>query len=66
MHASNGHLDLVWQKQAGRPADVASVEVIPPSGWKLASAQVGKAQLPDPVSTDLSVDRAFAFTFRRS
>jgi hypothetical protein len=66
MHASNGRLDLVWQKQAGRPADLASVEVTPPSGWKLASAQVGKAQLPDPVSTNLSVDRDFAFIFRRS
>jgi hypothetical protein len=66
MHASNGHLDLIWQKQAGRPADVASVEVTPPAGWKLTSAQVGKAQLPDPLSTDLSIDRAFAFTFRRS
>jgi hypothetical protein len=66
MHTSNGHLDLIWQKQAGRPADVASVEVTPPAGWKLTSAQVGKAQLPDPLSTDLSVDRAFAFTFRRS
>ena len=66
MHASNGRLDLLWQKQAGRPADPITVEVSPPTGWKLTGAQMGKAGAADPVTTDLSVDRAFAFTFASS
>jgi hypothetical protein len=64
MYPSNGGLHLIWQKQAGRPADAATVEVTPPWGWKLATAQVGKAKESDPITTDLSVDRAFTFTFQ--
>lgn len=64
MHTSSGHVVLLWQKQAGRPNDPVTVQMEPPRGMKLASATVGKAVESDPLTTDLSVDRAFAFTFR--
>lgn len=66
MRPSNGHLEILWQKQAGRPGDPVTVEVTPPSGWHLTAAQLGKVALADPIKSDLSTDRLFVFALRRS
>lgn len=63
----DGQFRLLWQKQAGRPADPISVELLPAGGWKLLSAKEGSAPVATGlVGTDLSIDREFLFKYVRS
>jgi hypothetical protein len=65
LHAASGHLELLWQKQAGRPADPISIELSLPEGWKLRSNQVASSKVNNPkIGSDLSVDRQFTFDFQ--
>jgi hypothetical protein len=58
------HLDLYWQKQAGRLADPISIDLQLPAGWKLQSARAGSSSLhAAKISSDLSVDRTFSFDY---
>ena len=58
------HLDLYWQKQAGRLADPISIDVVMPPGWKLQSERAGSSSLhAAKISSDLSVDRTFSFDY---
>lgn len=64
LHASNGHLDFLWQKQAGRVSDPISVELSLPEEWKLRSDQIGSSKLNNAkIASDLSIDREFAFDY---
>jgi hypothetical protein len=58
-------LSFLWQKQAGREADPISVELSLPQGWKLTSGQMGSSRLNGAnITSDLSVDREFAFHYQ--
>jgi hypothetical protein len=58
------HLDLYWQKQAGRLADPISIDLLLPPGWKLQSEHAGSSSLhAAKISSDLSVDRTFSFDY---
>jgi hypothetical protein len=57
------HLELYWQKQAGRLADPITVQVQLPTGWKLQSAHAGSSLPAAKISSDLSTDRTFSFDY---
>jgi hypothetical protein len=62
---SRHHLDLVWQKQAGRPGDPIEVSFQLPPGWSLLDTRVdGRRPAGDPIRTDLGVDRQFSFSYQ--
>jgi hypothetical protein len=65
LRTTTGHLDFLWQKQAGRQADRISVELSLPAGWTLTSKNLGPGRASNrKTESDLSIDREFAFDFR--
>jgi len=67
IHATSQHLELLWQKQAGRLADPISVELTLPPSWRLVKSDVNHGTTGGPlVKSDLSVDRDFQFWFQPS
>jgi len=67
IHSTNHHLELLWQKQAGRLADPISVELVVPPSWKVVKSELNHATTTGSlVKSDLSVDRDFQFWFQPS
>jgi hypothetical protein len=65
LRAQNQRIGLLWQKQAGRPADAISVAFTPPPGSPLRAIELGRDPVrKGTVTTDLSVDREFTFDYR--
>ena len=63
-HAGSRAYELLWQKQAGREADPISLRISLPPGSTMRSESLGSKTLSgDSVTTDLRVDRDFAFTY---
>ncbi len=64
IHATNRHIEVFWQKQAGRQADPIDLEVALPDGWKLVRSELDHhLRGGSPVKTDLSVDRDVQFWY---
>lgn len=67
MRSSEGRTSLLWQKQAGRPADAISISFTPPAGQKIRGIRLGSHfNVTKVVASDLSVDRRFVVEYDRS
>ncbi len=65
MDVQNRHARFFWQKQAGRPGDAITVSFVPPAGSTLRAVHLGRDAVPTGmVSSDLAIDREFAFDYR--